>query len=175
MIDSSYTSSLNFLKVICYLFILYNIENMADHISLLGTNKKVVSIGYERYIDLILMLKQYANNHYQFLLSLGTINIFGITSSYFTLKLFNWGRICLILSFYIVIIISTLILIHDIALLYTFIKHVWPIDKSYNILFGYSTYCIFYIIYILTTFWIIRKLKSHEIKILFNKKALLNI
>ena len=162
-----------FLRVVCCLFILYNIQNANHHYY--ATLQSTHSSGLGPIVDLFFGIDRYAHRNILAILILLLINMAGIISAICALMIKAWARKWLIALFYITIAIKALQFLCDSSELYWYYTTRVHYSSYTEIIFDSFT-CfrsVFTIpIFIVTLFWVIKQFKSDGMKQLFKPKQI---
>jgi hypothetical protein len=162
-----------FLKIVCCLFIWYNIQN-AWYLSLYDRDFSNQSLGLGPIADLIWHVNNYIHTHILVQIIISLINVAGIIASIFALGRKESGRKWMITLLYITIGVLSMQFISEVTMVRWFLSKA---DKSGD--FGSILLYIFmYYQPVLTIpisvpilFWIIKQFKSQPVKNLFQQKS----
>ena len=160
-----------FLRVVCCLFILYNIQNANHHYY--ATLQSTQSWGLGRIVDALCWLGRFAHRNILAILLLTLINLACIVTAICAWFLKEWARKCLIVLFYITIAVMALQFLSDTAELYWVYQTRLKQGALSDILlysYMYHQSVLNLPIFIIVMFWVIKQFKSEGMKELFKRQ-----
>ena len=158
-----------FLKVICYFLILFQFETFTAAIVTFCLHNTPSPVYYNSISYLIQLLSTYSNFHLIGIVLVGVSKLFIILSAIICLRKLSTGRKMMIISFYILITNYFFEIIRDANMGYLCFTHLNNDNSFALLIISYSMFCILSAIYIALFIWLIKQLRTEEIKNLFIK------
>ena len=170
MAISKSISNITIIKLICYLSILYNIACTGQNFNIYAMSimpRSVLANGEPEFLKFLTSIPF----SYSGIISFEVVAIIGIIGAFITLLFHNIGRLILITSFYLVMIISILRLLSNLNILLNLgHRRQWSIFDT-SLLLSSFYYFILYVGSIMFFLWLVKLLKSPDIQNLFQQKS----